>query len=103
MREEAQAELEDTVVWVDGALQQARGQSASAEVRERAGEILERRASLLPRDRRMVQVIRAVALLERIGTPRAREVLGCVATGAPYCVRREARGALLRLERREGD
>jgi len=100
VRGRAQRELEESPEWIEGAVREAAEGSESAEVRARAQAILEVRTVLLPSSEFDRRGVRAVALLERIGSPRAREVLERLVRSAPRCVRREAKGALARLSLR---
>jgi hypothetical protein len=71
----------------------------SAEARQRIGAILDAEEPPPP-DAEVVRVIRAIRVLEEIGTPEAGEILGRLANGAPEApTGREAEAALERLRR----
>jgi WD40 repeat protein len=99
VRERATRELEKLEGTVEETLRQAIEQSASTEVRTRAKAILVKLdPSLSPA---LVRQLRAVELLERIGTPSARRLLATVASGAAGArPTREAKAALERLTQR---
>jgi WD40 repeat protein len=80
------------------ALREALAGKPSAEVRKQAEEVL---AGLrLVRSPEVLQRLRAVQVLERIGSPEARRLLEALAKGAPAAREtREARAALDRLTR----
>ncbi|MGH7169824.1 MAG: hypothetical protein ACRELG_06055 [Gemmataceae bacterium] len=89
------AEAEDT-------LQEALAGKPSLELRRRVGDLLDKleeaRREISSDD---VRVIRAVQVLETIGSPEARQVLKRLSAGAGGALRtREARTALRRLERK---
>jgi len=72
--------------------------SGSAEVRLRAGRILERLEKGSAEDGRRLGGLRALEVLEAIGTPEARRVIEEVGKGAPEAeLTRAAKGALERL------
>jgi hypothetical protein len=82
------------------ALRRALARRPSAEARKRLGELLSDCGSL--RSGEVLRCLRALAVLERIGTPEARQVLGRVAAGAPDdWLTEEAKAALRRLARRQ--
>jgi hypothetical protein len=99
VRERATRELEKFEATVEETLRQAFERSASTEVRTRAKAIL---AKLDPnRSPALVRQLRAIELVERIGTPSARRLLATVASGAPGArLTREAKAALERLANR---
>jgi WD40 repeat protein len=99
VREAAGRELVGRVDADAAALADAMANSPSAEVRRRLGEILRSAPNpwrpLAAEDLRRV---RAVGVLETIGTPEARRLLKALADGDPYApLTREARAALGRL------
>jgi RNA polymerase sigma factor (sigma-70 family) len=96
-RERAEKELNAVGRVAAGPLREA-ARSASAEVRARAARVLGRSASDLPSPEE-VQATRAVEVLEAIGTPAARDLLGKLATGNPGAVlTREAAATLGRIK-----
>ena len=99
VRERATRELEKLGATVEETLRQAIERSASTEVRTRATAVLAKLdPSLSPA---LVHQLRAIELVERIGTPSARRLLATVAGGAPGArLTYEAKAALERLERR---
>jgi hypothetical protein len=95
VREKAQGELERIGEDAVPALRKALDSKPSAEARRRMKSILERPRTPSPET---VQAIRAVEVLEKIGTPDARQLLESLAEGAPEAgLTREARAALERL------
>ena len=75
-------------------------QTESAEVRRRAGAFLDQFDQAEPSPARLRE-LRAVELLEGIGTPAAKQYLAELAQGAAGApLTREAAAALGRLERR---
>jgi hypothetical protein len=95
-REAATRELQRVVESVEADLQKARARATSPEVRRRLDDVLEApRAAVPPPE--VVRTLRAVAVLERIGSDAAKELLATLAagtSGAPLT--REARAALAR-------
>jgi hypothetical protein len=99
-RREATAELEQVADQAEAALRTALTRRPTPEARRRLQQVLEglERGSLPPGQ---VQHLRALAALEQIGTPEARELLEALTRGAPEArLTMEARAALARLERR---
>jgi hypothetical protein len=95
VREKAQRELERMGEDAVPALRKALDGKPPAEARRRMEAILKQPRSPLPE---AVQAIRAVEVLENIGTPDARQVLESLAQGAPEAgLTREAKAALERL------
>jgi WD40 repeat protein len=95
-RDSATRELEKLGFAAESALRQALAGKPSSEARRRIERVLARLDGTLP-----LQVIRAVEVLERVGTPEARQVLQAVAHGAAEAgPTREAREALARLQAR---
>jgi RNA polymerase sigma factor (sigma-70 family) len=90
------AEFDDRVVpVVEGALKNAK----SAELRRRLKDLLP--TSEVVRSPEMLRQVRAVEVLERIGTPEARRLLEELASGAPEArLTCEAKAALQRLTSR---
>jgi WD40 repeat protein len=94
VRAEAAAELEKRAGPAEALLRRTMTESSSAEVRARIKPILE----ALDRSPEHLPALRAVSLLERIGTPAAREVLEDLSRGAPDArLTEEARASLRRL------
>jgi WD40 repeat protein len=72
----------------------------SPEARRRIEELIDKLSTSEVSDEAL-RAVRSIALLEAIGTPKAREVLKASAKGAPEArLTREAKAALQRLERR---
>jgi WD40 repeat protein len=85
---------------VEGDLRQAVRESDSAEVRKRAGELLTRLTDGVPSGESL-RAVRAVAVLERLGTAQARKLLAELAGGAAGAFEtEEAKSALARLNAR---
>ena len=101
VRETAARELEKAGDLAETALRKAEAETSSLEVRRRVERLLgavERGTS--PDALRQV---RAVEVLEHAGTAEARELLEVLSRGAAEArATREARAALIRLERRPG-
>ena len=86
----------------ESALRTALAGNSSLEVRRRVEMILEQ---LEPsKSLARLRALRAVEVLEHIGTPEAREVLEKLANGAPEArLTQEAKASLGRLAKRRGD
>jgi WD40 repeat protein len=93
-REQASADLEKVGEEAVEALQGALGEKPSPEVRHRAGELLDRLKAKGPSPERL-RALRAVQVLEWIGTPEARRALEAVADGVPDAERTRAAAAAL--------
>ncbi len=99
-REAASAALEAMAPDARPALEEASRTSPSAEVRSRADRLLASTGELTISSPEALRAVRAVAVLEHIGTPAAREALRRLAKGAPQSrLTREAEAALARLGR----
>jgi hypothetical protein len=99
VREQAARELAKRAEAARPALERARA-IASPETRRRIGELLGRLDSPVPPPE-VLRAVRAVAVLEYVGTPEARRVLQGLEKGAPEArLTREARASLERLTRR---
>jgi WD40 repeat protein len=99
-REKARAELERLGERAADALREALGRTPSLEARRRLEALLARLRGL-NRDREKLRVVRAVAVLEDIGTPEARAVLKALAEGVGAARQtQEAQKALERASRR---
>jgi hypothetical protein len=97
-RQRASAALAEIGEEAEAALRLALEKDPSAETRRRAEELL---ASLKGPSPQRLRVLRAVQLLEWLGTPEARRVLEGLAAGAPEAERtRVAASALMRLGKR---
>jgi hypothetical protein len=99
IRAKASQELEELGDVVESALEQALKEQPTLERRRRVEELLERLASprLSPGS---LQSLRAIEVVEHIGTPAACEVLQGLACGAPTArLTREAELAVCRLRR----
>jgi len=102
IRERASDELGKMGESAAGRLREALKNNPSAEQRRRVEELLARLKNKGP-DGESLRATRAVAVLERIGSKEAREVLNGLARGAPDApLTRDARAALQRLGKREG-
>jgi hypothetical protein len=102
VRRTALEELEKLDTLVESALEEVLRQKPLLERRRRAEQLLERMRGIVrtPEARR---IVRAVAVLERVGTPEARQFLKALSAGAAEArLTREAARALERLERRTG-
>jgi RNA polymerase sigma factor (sigma-70 family) len=98
VRQKAAAELDALADHAEPLLRQAVREVTSAEVRQRLEQALTRVDRMTPE---ALRTVRAVEVLERIGTPEARQLLAELAKGDPKArLTREAAAALGRLERR---
>jgi hypothetical protein len=99
VREAAMRELEGLGEDAAPALRQALAGKRSLEVRRRLEELLSRAKVLRPGER--LRGVRAVEVLERIGTLEAKHLLKKLAEGAPEAqLTREAKASLQRLAKR---
>jgi WD40 repeat protein len=97
VRKRAAAELERVAEQAEPALRKRLEEGPSPESRKRIEELLERLGGFVTRPEQ-VQALRAVEVLERIGTPEARAVLHDLAQGAPKArLTQEAKASLERL------
>jgi hypothetical protein len=102
VRERAQARLEEFGEVARPTLRHTLADKPSLELRRRVERLLER----LDQERRLplperLRVLRALEVLERIGSPEAQQVFATLADGSPECwLTQEAQGALKRLARR---
>ncbi len=97
VRERATAELIKLGEPAQDALRQALKDNPSEEKRRRIEMILKTQHEPIT-STTVLQSLRAVRVLERIGTPEAKQVLHTLARGAPNaCLTREAKAALGRL------
>ncbi|MCI0460403.1 MAG: PQQ-binding-like beta-propeller repeat protein [Gemmataceae bacterium] len=99
-RQQAERELQKLGDLAEPALRRTLEANPSLEMRRRIEALLERAEGPISAPEPL-RSLRAVEVLERIGTPEARRVLQRLADGEPEAlVTREARAALQRLERR---
>jgi RNA polymerase sigma factor (sigma-70 family) len=99
-RRKAARELERLGEQAEAALRKALAGTASAEMRRRVKQLLAKLEgpAVAPKT---LRAVRAVEVLEHLGTPEARRLLRALAQGAPSArLTREARGSLGRLGRR---
>jgi RNA polymerase sigma factor (sigma-70 family) len=99
VRKQASAELEKLGELVAPALGKALKGEPSTEARRRIEELLKNIDNIAPQGE-LLRSLRAIEMLELIGTPAARKFLEKLATGGPEArLTREAQSALQRLER----
>jgi hypothetical protein len=99
-RERARKELQALGEGAGDALQEALKNKPSLETHRRIEALLQKLRRPL-RDAEALRVVRAIAVLEDIGTPKARNILEGLAKGVAEARRtREATAALERLARR---
>jgi hypothetical protein len=101
-REKAASQLEKCGELAEAALQKALAAKPSLEAKQRIEQILKKieEGSL---SGEQVRSLRAVEVLEQIGTPEARRLLETLATGAAEAqLTQEAKAAVERLARRAG-
>jgi hypothetical protein len=94
-RETASRELIRLRYEAEALLRRARDEKPSPEMRRRLDAIL---AEAMPQPVESLRTLRAIAVLERIGTPQARRVLEKLSGGADVRETREAKKALERLQ-----
>jgi hypothetical protein len=100
VREKAQKELEDLGGLAESSLRQTLANKPTLEVRRRVQALLERLRGPVSRPE-LLQSLRAVAVLEDIGTPEARRLLEELSKGVPEArLTREASASRRRLEQR---
>ena len=100
-REAASKQLADFGLRADAALRKALDVTTSAEVRSRIRPLLKPPESWVVIDPDTLRVLRAIWVLERIGTPEAQAVLEDLAGGAPEVRQtQEAKAALDFLDKR---
>jgi hypothetical protein len=100
VREKAEAALAELGDLAEPALRQALGDKPTLELRRRVEKLLERLQGPVTRPE-VLRGLRAVAVLEGIGTPAARRLLEELAAGAPGArLTREAKASLRRLDLR---
>jgi WD40 repeat protein len=98
-REKATLELEDLAEAAEPALRLARKTTLAEESRRRIARLLEKLDPLVSAKR--LRELRAVEVLEAIGSPKARRLLEVLAKGLPQAqLTQEARGALGRIATR---
>jgi RNA polymerase sigma factor (sigma-70 family) len=98
VRESAMRELEKKGEAVESALRKGEENPSSPEVQKRLHRLLK------IFDRKTLQVLRGLEVLEHLGTPEAKEVLTILADGAPGARQTlEARTALQRLAQRPAE
>jgi hypothetical protein len=101
-REKATRELRALGDAVELRLRQALDRNPSAENRRRIEDLLARLDEAAPSGEAL-RALRAIEVLEHIGTPEASRLLKALADGAPEArLTREAKAALQRLEKRSG-
>jgi len=105
VREKAAAVLAGMGKKAEPALRQALTMKLALEVSRRIDRLLQKIASPAPPlTPDQIRVLRALEVLEHIGTPKARQVLELVADRGPETVLREAaQAAVERLEKRAGN
>jgi RNA polymerase sigma factor (sigma-70 family) len=100
VRQKAMAELEALADRAEPALRQALREGPSLETRQRVGQLLEQLARPTAPSG-LLRGLRAVEVLEQIGTPEALRLLEQLAGGAPQArLTREAQASLRRLRAR---
>jgi WD40 repeat protein len=100
VRKQAQHKLEELGDVAESALEAVLQKKPSVEVHHRAKRLLEKLAARASSPE-WLRSLRAVAVLERIGTPEARAILTTLARGAESAwLTREAKASLQRLDRR---
>src|SRR5262249_26780395 len=99
-RETAQKELAAVGELAAPALEQALAREPSPEARRRLQALVDKLQGPITQPE-LLRAVRAVAVLEDIATPEARQLLERLAAGAPEArLTQEAKAALERLDRR---
>jgi WD40 repeat protein len=99
VRRQAEAELQGLGERAEPVLRRALADDPAPDLRQRLQRLLDRLSGNAP-PAGLLRELRAVELLELIGSPQARQVLQDLAAGAPdACLTRQAHGALQRLTR----
>ena len=99
-REKATKDLEAAGEAAHAALVKVLAAMPSAEVRRRAEEVLAKLDDVAEKPEQ-IRGLRALEVLELIGTPEARQIVEALAKGVPEArLTREAKGTLLRLDRK---
>jgi hypothetical protein len=99
VREEAQRELEELVSLAEKQLRRTLASRPSVEARRRIETLLDRLDPV--KNPARLQTLRAVEVLEHIGTPEAQRVLKSLSQGAPEArLTQESKAATERLDRR---
>jgi len=102
VREKASGELAAIVIQAEPELRKTLAETKSVEVRSRIEPLLKPLDQWVPKDSETLRTLRAIWVLERIGTPEAREILQNLAQGAPPArVTQDAKAALVRLDRKK--
>ncbi len=100
MREKAQRELEELGELAEPSLRQTMASKPTRELHRRVQALLERLRGPVTRTETL-RSLRAVAVLEDIGTPVARRLLEDLVKGAPEArLTREATASLRRLSKK---
>ena len=100
VRQKAQKELEDMGELARGAYQRTLAEKPALEVRQRIEGLLQKQRGPVTKPEKL-QALRAVAVLEDIATPEARQLLETLARGEPEArVTQEAQTSLGQLARR---
>jgi hypothetical protein len=101
-RQKAALELEKLGPVVEPDLRKALERQPSLEVRRRLEQLLEKATDAVP-EPQTLQALRAVEVLEQVGSPEAVQVLQAVAQGAPGALQTQsAQASLDRLARKAG-
>jgi WD40 repeat protein len=99
-REKAMTELARLGELAEPALRKAAGEGAPLEFRRRVEQLLDKLQGTITQPEQL-RALRAIEVLEHVGTGAARDVLRKLATGAPGSrVTQEAKSSIQRLERR---
>jgi hypothetical protein len=99
-RQEATHELEELAELAEAALKKALAELPSSEAQQRLGSLM-RKVNGPVTSRESLRTVRAVEVLEHIGTPEARRVLQALAQGLPTArLTVEAKLSLERLRKR---
>jgi len=100
-REKATTALTQVADQAESALRVALVRTTSAEVRQRIRRVLDTVSDAEPSPDRL-RDLRGIEVLQRIGSPAARELLAALSRGAPDAVlTREATGSLKRIENQQ--
>jgi hypothetical protein len=102
VREAASKELSKILIQAEPELRKALAETKSEEVRSRIEPLLKPLDEWIVKDPETLRTLRAIWVLERIGTPQAQALLETLAQGAPPArVTQDAKAALARLKQKK--
>ena len=94
LRQKANKSLEELEESAEPALRDTLGGQPSAELRQRVEQLLQKINTRIPSPQRL-QALRAIEVLEHMGTPEAKQILQTLANGVPEArITQEAKASL---------